>query len=134
MAAHQAPKGMSERGGVALVALLALAGCAATPAGRYDQKAVREHAMSPYVIHEACLRMAVGERVEYYFTSTFPIDFNIHYHEGNAVVMPISRDKASEDSGVFTARIAHDYCVMWEAGATGATIDYGIRLRPPAAP
>ena len=112
------------------IAIVALAGCATKPANQYDLKAVRDHGMSPYVIHEECLRVAAGERIEYYFTSTFPIDFNIHYHEGSAVLMPISRDKVREDSGIYAPRFAQDYCLMWEAGATGATIAYGVRLRP----
>ena len=115
--------------GAMLALALALGGCASAPADRYAQTTVRDHGMSPYVIHEECLRVAAGERIEYYFTSTFPIDFNIHYHEGSTVVMPIARRAALEDSAVFTAPIAHEYCLMWEAGATGATIGYGVRLR-----
>ncbi len=26
--------------------------------------------------------------------------------------------------------IAHDYCLMWEAGPAGAMIDYRIRIKP----
>ena len=114
--------------GVAMA--FALGGCATAAApGRYDLKTVRNHEMSPYVIHEECLKVAAGERIEYYFTSTFPINFNIHYHEANVVLMPIVRDRTLEDSAVFAPTIPQDYCLMWEAGATGATIDYGVRLR-----
>ena len=121
------------RDAAALAALLVATGCATAPQpDRYEQKRVRDHAMSPYVVHEECLRVAAGERVEYYFTSTFPIDFNIHYHEGSTVVMPITRAQTLEDSAVFTARVPQEYCLMWEAGPTGATIGYGLRLRPPA--
>jgi hypothetical protein len=81
-------------------------------------------------MHEECLRAAVGDRIEYYFTSTEPVDFNIHFHEAGAVVMPIVRDKARDDSGVFEVRIPHDYCLMWEAGPAGASLDYRLRLRP----
>ena len=70
--------------------------------------------------------MSVGERIEYYFTSTFPVDFNIHYHEAGAVVMPIAREKSLEDGGVFVAGIPQDYCLMWEAGPAGATLDYRL--------
>ena len=118
----------------ALAALLAAAGCASAPPDRYEPRLVRGHGMSPYVVHGACLRAAAGERIEYYFTSTFPIDFSIRYEEGGAVVMPISRAATLEDSAVFTAPIDHRYCLTWEAASTGATLDYGLRLRPPVAP
>jgi len=120
-------------GGTLLLGALLAAGCATTPADPTQPTTVRAHAMSPYAMHEECRRVAVGERIDYYFTSTFPVDFNIHYHEGNVVAMPIVRDKSYEDSGVFVASIAQDYCLMWEAGPTGATLNYGLRLRPPVA-
>jgi len=47
------------------------------------------------------------------------------------VLMPIVRDKVTEDSGVYAPRFPQDYCLMWEAGSTGATIDYAVRLRQP---
>jgi hypothetical protein len=120
--------------GAALLAALLVAGCAAKPADPREPKVVREHAMSPYVIHEECLPAAVGDRIDYYFASTFPVDFNVHYHEAGAVVMPIVRDKSTGDSGVYVARIAHEYCLMWEAGPAGTSLDYRLRLRPPADP
>jgi hypothetical protein len=118
--------------GAALLAVLLLAGCATKLADPADPKAVRDHALSPYAMHEECLRVAVDERIEYYFTSTEPVDFNIHYHEAGAVLMPIVRDRTDDDSGVFVAPIAQDYCLMWEAGPAGASLDYRFRLRPPA--
>ena len=117
----------------ALLAALLLAGCAAAPADRADPKAVRDHAMKAYAVHEECLRIAVGERLEYYFMSTQPVDFNLHYHEGRAVAMPVVRERSREDSGVFVANVAQDYCLMWEAGPAGAVLDYRFRLRLPTA-
>jgi hypothetical protein len=113
-----------------LVAPMLLSGCA-TPNPVDAPKIVQGYAVASYQIHEECLVLQPGERVEYRFESTEPVDFNIHYHEGNAVVMPLVREKSREDAGVYSVRIAQDYCLMWEAGAAGATIDYRIRVRPP---
>ena len=46
--------------------------------------------------------------------------------------MPVVRDGSLEDAGVYVARIAHDYCLTWEAGPVGAMIDYRIRVKPGA--
>jgi hypothetical protein len=116
----------------ALAACIALAACAADTATPDHPKVVRDHPLAPYDIHEECLRLAVGDRVEYDFSASEPVDFNIHYHDDNAVVAPIVRDKVDADSGVFMPRLAHDYCLMWEAGPAGAMLDYRIRLRPAA--
>jgi hypothetical protein len=113
-----------------LVATMLLSGCA-TPNLVDAPKIVQGYALPSYQIHEECLVLKPGERVEYRFESTEPVDFNIHYHEGNAVVMPVVREKSLEDAGMYSVRIAQDYCLAWEAGAAGATIDYRIRVRPP---
>jgi hypothetical protein len=76
------------------------------------------------------MHLAVGDRVEFAFESTQPVEFNIHFHEGKAVVMPISRSRTLGDSGVFASQIDQDYCLVWEAGVTGAIIDYRIRVKP----
>ncbi len=112
-----------------LVGVMALSGCA-TPNLADAPKIVQGHAVASYQIHEECLVLKPGERVEYRYESTEPVDFNLHYHEGNAVVMPLVREKSREDAGMYSVRIAQDYCLMWEAGAAGATIDYRIRVRP----
>jgi len=113
------------------LAALALAGCAATMrAGQ--AKVVHEHPLPSYQIHEECFRLDEGDRFEFRFESTEPVDFNLHYREGHAVVMPISREKSTEHAGVYLATLAQDYCLMWEAGAAGALIDYRILIKPAA--
>ena len=93
-------------------------------------KKVVGHPLPPYELHEECVELKPGDRLEYRFESTEPVDFNIHFHEGNAVAMPVVREKSRADAGVYAPRVAHHYCLMWEAGAAGAAIDYQIRLRP----
>lgn len=118
-----------EAAGAALAATLALAACAA-PGLDEAPKSVTGHALPSREIHEECLKLVPGDRLEYAFESAEPLDFNIHYHEGKTVVMPISREATRAEAGVFAARIAHDYCLMWQAGPQGATLDYRVRFRP----
>ena len=120
--------------GAVLIAALVVAACANPPVDATAPKAVRDHVLTPYAMHGECLRVAAGERIEYYFTSTEPVDFNIRYHDAGAVLMPVVRDATREDSGVFAPRFAQDYCLTWEAGPAGASLDYRFRLRPPAPP
>lgn len=113
-----------------LLACILVAGCASEPVSPGSPKIVRGHAVPPYGVHEECLRIAAGERLDFDFTATEPVEFNVHYREGNAVVMPIVREKTLADSGLFAPRIAQDYCLMWEAGPAGTALDYRVRLRP----
>jgi len=68
------------------------------------------------------------DRLVYRFTAQRPVAFNIHYHEGKTVIMPVTRDDVTTDDGTFRPLIAQDYCLMWEAGREGAILDYRILL------
>jgi hypothetical protein len=110
-------------------AALALTACATG----YRLDAPRSAAgveIAPYAIHEECVELHRGERVGYYFTSVAPIAFNVHYYDANAVIMPIVRERVTEDSGDFTADRKEIYCLMWEAGAEPSVLEYRIRPIP----
>jgi len=74
--------------------------------------------------------MVPGDRLEYRFEARAPVAFNIHYHEGQSVVMPIAREETSAEAGIYAPALAQHYCLMWEAGRAGAVIDYRVRLVP----
>jgi hypothetical protein len=110
---------------------LALGACAASD---YRLDAPRSAAgveIAPYAMHEECVELDRGERIGYYFASVAPVNFNLHFHDSNAVIMPIARDRVTEDSGDFTADRKEIYCLMWEAGAAPTVLEY--RIRPIAA-
>lgn len=113
----------------AVVLALTGAACATAPAPDAP-KSVSGRALASRELHEECLKLAPGDRVEYAFESTEPVDFNIQYHEVKVVVIPIAREATRADAGVFAARLAHDYCLTWQAGAAGASLDYRMRFRP----
>lgn len=115
-----------------LVAPLVLASCTSPLITADAPKTVEGHHIAPYEWHEECAMLNEGDRIEYSFESSEPVDFNLHYNEGSAVVMPIVRDKTTADAGIYAARLAQGYCLMWEAGPAGAMLDYRVRLRPAA--
>jgi len=120
-------RSVSTRGIV--IAAFALSGCAIPPFASDEPRVGKGEKLGPFDGREECMRLAVGDRVEFTFTSTEPVDFNVHYHEGKTVVMPLAREKTREDAGILPIALAHDYCLMWEAGPAGAVIDYRIRLK-----
>ena len=132
-----APRRWHRRGARrALVALAlagaALAGCAVKPLALGEAKSVAKQDIAPYGVHEDCADLAPGDRLDYRFESSSPVKFNIHYHDANTIVMPITRDDVTSDAGVFAPRIKQGYCLMWEAGAAGAIIAYRMQVRRPA--
>ena len=118
----------------AKVALLALAlcGCASTPTITPGvPRVVPRVVIAPYGTHSECTRLARGDRLDYQYDSSAPLDFDIGYREGNDVLMPIVRGPSASASGTYETLIAHDYCMTWEAGPPGAILRYRILVRPP---
>ena len=112
------------------VVLLVATGCATqSPADPDAPKAASGFGLAPYSLHEECFKLAPGDRLDYRFSSNVPVAFNIHYHERNAVVMPIAREAVMIDSGIFQPALAQEYCLTWEAGAAAATLDYRFAIR-----
>lgn len=116
---------------IALLVGLFASACATTDPYRLDgPRSGAGIGLAPYAIREECFRLDRGERIDFYFSSTADVAFNIHYHDANAVVMPIERAPTREVSGDFESDRREIYCLMWEAGAEPALIDF--RLRPVA--
>jgi hypothetical protein len=112
----------------ALLGVVALSSCTPAAITADSPRTVHAHPLSPYALLEECVAPRPGDRIEYAFESTEPIDFSIRFQDGNAVVMPVVREKSRADAGVYAPPVAQQYCLAWEAGAGGA-IDYRVRLR-----
>ncbi len=102
------------------------AGCASVPGRLEAPKAVFGIELAPYAMIEECVALEPGERIAYRFESRLPVAFNIHFHDNNAVIMPVSRDGTTSESGDFAADRRQLYCLMWEAGAEGSVLDYRV--------
>ena len=112
---------------VVACAAAALAACATPAPDPYAPQSADAHAMSPYQVHEACVKLAAGDRLDWRFESLAPVDFNIHYHEGPTVVIPVQRAASLGGTGIYHVTLAHDYCAMWETGPLGTEISYRVR-------
>ena len=71
--------------------------------------------LAPGQSHEACATLARDDTRSYHWKSDAPVDFNIHYHDGDKVVMPVERKGMRGDGGTFKAKAAQGYCWMWTA-------------------
>jgi hypothetical protein len=111
------------------LAVAGLVGCATPPApGAWHER--RQQPLRPAELHEACVRMQPGDRLEYAFAAQRAIDFDIHFHEGKAIVAPVTRENVTSIEGAFDALDAHEYCMTWRSGPPGTLVDYRYRLLP----
>ena len=121
---------MSLSGRRIAFAVLILSACAADPYRLDTERGAAGVELAPYALREECVALRTGERIGFYFVSLAPVAFNIHYHDANAVIMPIVRDHATQESGEFTADRKQIYCLTWEAGAQPSILEYRLRLLP----
>jgi hypothetical protein len=108
-----------------------VAACAASPPAPDVPRAVARLPIAPYAEHEACIDGAPGERLDYRWQASEPVAFAIRYREGGALVAPVVREGSHGDSGILALRLRERYCLHWQAGPSGALVDYRFVLRPP---
>ena len=113
-----------------ILVVLALSACATDPYRLDSDRSAAGVELLPYALHEECVALERGERVGFYFVSAAPVAFNVHYHDANAVIMPIVRENATGEADEFTADRKEIYCLTWEAGAQGSILEYRIRPLP----
>lgn len=112
------------------LAVLALCSCSADPYRLDKERGAAGVELGSYAVSEECVALEPGQRIGFYFVSSAPVAFNIHYHDANAVIMPIVREHATHESGEFTADRREIYCLMWEAGAQPSLLEYRVRTLP----
>ena len=83
--------------------------------------------LAPYEFQELCLELAADEEVRFEFQADRPIKFNIHYHEGFAIRIPVQLGVTTRHADKFVADIAQTYCLMWRNhGVDRATLRYRV--------
>ncbi len=70
--------------------------------------------LKPGKPHEKCMVLNSGEKVEYRFTSTAKVNFNLHYNKGDSAYYPIKLDRTTGEVGLYEAKSREKYCLWWE--------------------
>ena len=71
--------------------------------------------LKPGKVHEECLTIDKGKSIDFEWSSTQLLDFNIHFHKGNEVSYPVRVDNVKVKKGRFSPGAKEDYCWMWTA-------------------
>lgn len=99
---------MQSRAAAIVVAAVFAGGVAAESATRLFAHPIRARG-----IGEECFELRSGQTIGYAFESTAPVDFNIHFHRGNAVEYPVKRDQIQQADDRFEASSTQEFCLMW---------------------
>ncbi len=84
-----------------------------------------ELSLGPLEFREYCLEMEALDEIRYDYQSDRPVEFNIHYHEGNSIYLPVQLEGGTAHAGIFVAESDQAICLMWEnRGLTRSTLTY----------
>jgi hypothetical protein len=76
--------------------------------------------VAPGQVEETCMPLARGDRLQWRFTTSAALEFNVHHHVGQQVLMPVQRRPARLDQGSVVADRDNEWCLMWTAPAERA--------------
>ncbi len=69
--------------------------------------------IQPGKFSEVCGKLKKGNLIRWQFDSSAPLEFNIHYHEGNNVIFPYKMSATKSGVEVLLISLDQDYCWMW---------------------
>jgi hypothetical protein len=76
---------------------------------------------------ELCERLGPGTRVQWRFDAPSPLNFNIHYHEGNELRFPAREDHGLASKGTLDVASEQDYCWMW-TNKTSVPVSVSVKM------
>ena len=89
----------------------------------------REVSIEAGKMEEPCFALAMVDRLEYEFSSSEALDFNLHYHEDKAIFFPVEKKNLRGHQGVFVSTGSRQYCLMWtNRGESPVTLRYRYQL------
>jgi hypothetical protein len=112
--------------------VLAFSGCATTDSGSptHGELEGKKVTVSTGDYFEACDLFSPGTTVEYSFTSTKPVLFNIHYHKKRSKEYAVEEHMTDNASGTFVVDTKATYCSMWDnKNPKAIKMTYGMRVK-----
>ncbi len=83
-----------------------------------DQRFSHSFEVAPGKIAEACGKLPAGAAVQWRFSASGPLDFNVHYHQGKAVTYPVKQTASAGANGSLRGAVDEPYCWMWKNTST----------------
>jgi len=77
--------------------------------GRFERALM----LAPGRFIESCGELRKGQSIAWSFTADGQVDFSIHYHEGERLVVPVKQHGAADAKGTLAVGVDQVYCWMW---------------------
>lgn len=91
--------------------------------GRFERRVT----VAPGKFTEVCGKLTRADAVAWRFEANGPLNFNIHYHQGQDVHYPERRDALAQASGQLRVTLDQDHCWMW-TNKSGQAVELQLLL------
>ena len=81
-------------------------------------------------VHEVCMKLKDGQKMNYSFKSAKSMKFNIHYHADDVTLFPVEEHLTDGATDIFISPGERGYCMMWtnpNAEAVELNVEYEIQ-------
>jgi hypothetical protein len=93
------------------------------------QRHAHQHfSAAPGKLVEYCGDLKIGDKVDWHFDASAPLDFNIHHHGGESVHFAVKEEGVLASTGELTVPGDQDFCWMW-TNKSNATISLDVELK-----
>jgi len=93
-------------------------------AGRFERTLM----LAPGRFIESCGELRKGQSIAWSFTADGPVDFSIHYHDGQRLAVPARHDGVADAKGSLAVGVDQVYCWMW-TNKSAAEVKLSVALR-----
>ena len=122
---------------VPVVVIASLGGCGTLASGENRRQEKPDVVIRAGKVYEECLEVNPPQVLEYSFSASKPLEFNIHYH-GDKAVYPVRGQAVSRWQGTFDPTCIREYssekppffCLMWtnpHDEEVGLNFDFTVR-------
>jgi len=104
--------------------------CASTGMQKGEDSEGIQVNIAPKKVHEDCTKATAGQKIVYYFNTSMPVNFNIHYHEAGEVAYGVVEQGASRvELSTFDVKLEQYYCLMWtNTNAAEVQLEYSYKV------
>lgn len=87
-------------------------------------------AIKPGKAYEKCMLLNAVQTLEYQFDASAKVNFNLHYHKGDAIYYPLKTDRTLGETGSYESQVREEFCLMWENKTSAeVTLNYSYKVR-----
>lgn len=120
-----------------VVLMISISGCTTMANGQQRRPEKPDVVIRAGEVYEECLPVVTPKVIEYSFSASKPVEFNIHYH-GDKTVYPVKGQAVETWQGIFDPTCVRGYsaekpprfCLMWtnpHEEEVGLNFEYVIR-------